>query len=145
VLFHCYCDQEAVPRPVDVQCPTDAWFYLSLFQDPSRVIVTCSGPKATLLDYVGGLQSEMDGGLFLLSCGGSGGNGEVGDGRRMVVGLSKVSSLLADKILYGKGFAALPSLLSSLLMMATAAAKVNAYLHHCAMLLPRRRIHGVLL
>ncbi len=80
VLFHRYRDWEAVPRPVDVECPTDARFYSSLFQDPSRVVVTCYGPEATLLDYVGGLLSEMDDGLFLLSCSGSGGDGEVGDG-----------------------------------------------------------------
>jgi hypothetical protein len=36
--------------------------------------------EGLLLDYVGGLLSEMDNGLFLLSCGGSGGDGEVGNG-----------------------------------------------------------------
>ncbi len=80
MLFHRYRDREAVPQPVDVECPTDAQFYLSLFQDPSRVVVTCYDPVAMLLDYVGGLLSEMDDGPFLLSCGRGGGNGEVGDG-----------------------------------------------------------------
>jgi hypothetical protein len=61
------------------------------------------------------------------------------------VELSKVLLLPADEILYGKGCTALPSSLSSLLMMATAAAKVSAYLHHDAVLLPRCRIHGILL
>ncbi len=59
--------------------------------------------------------------------------------------LSKVLPLPADEILYGEGCAALPSLSSFFSMMATAAAKVNAYLHRGAVLLPRRRIHGVLL
>ena len=37
--------------------------------------------EGLLLDYVRGLLSEMDDGLFLLSCGGGGGDGEFGDGR----------------------------------------------------------------
>jgi hypothetical protein len=36
--------------------------------------------EGLLLDYVGGLLSKVDNGLFLLSCGGSSGDGEVGDG-----------------------------------------------------------------
>jgi acetylornithine deacetylase/succinyl-diaminopimelate desuccinylase-like protein len=32
-------------RPVT--CTTDARFYSSLFQDPSKVVVTCYGPEAT--------------------------------------------------------------------------------------------------
>jgi hypothetical protein len=64
---------------------------------------------------------------------------------RLVVGLIKVLSLPAVEILYGKECAASPSLSSSLLMMATAAAKVNAYLHRGAVMLPRRQIHGLLL
>ncbi len=79
MLFYRYRDREAVPRPVDLKCPTVAQFYSLLFQNPSRVAVTCYGPVATLLDYVGGLLSEMDDGLFLLSCGRGGGDGEVGD------------------------------------------------------------------
>ncbi len=35
--------------------------------------------EGLLLDYVGGLLSEMDNGSFLLSCSSSGGNGEVRD------------------------------------------------------------------
>ncbi len=80
MLFHRYRDREAVPRLVDVECPTDARFYASLFQDPIRVVVTCCGSEATLLDYVGGILSEMDDGSFLLSCGGGGIDGDVGDG-----------------------------------------------------------------
>jgi hypothetical protein len=30
-----------------VTCTTDARFYSSLFQDPSKVVVTCYGPEAT--------------------------------------------------------------------------------------------------
>ncbi len=59
--------------------------------------------------------------------------------------LSKVSLLPVDEILYGEGCAALLSSSSSSSMMATAATKVNAYLHCSAVLLPRCQIHGVLL
>jgi hypothetical protein len=52
-----------------------------LFQDPSRVAVTCYGSEATILDYIGGLLFEMDNESFLLSCGRDGGDGEVRDGR----------------------------------------------------------------
>ncbi len=83
VLFHHYRDQEAVPRPFDIKCPTDAQFYSSLFQDPSRVVVTCYGLEALLLDYVGGLLSKMYNKSFLLSCG-SGGGGDGGIGNREV-------------------------------------------------------------
>jgi hypothetical protein len=64
---------------------------------------------------------------------------------RMVVGLSKVSSLPADEILDGKGCATSPSSSSSLSMMVTAAAEVNAYLHRGAVLLPRCQIHDSVL
>jgi hypothetical protein len=81
MLFHRYRDWEAMPSPVNIECLADAWFYLSLFQDPSRVVVTCYSPEATLLDHVGGLLSKMDDGSFLLSCSSNGGNNrEVGDG-----------------------------------------------------------------
>jgi hypothetical protein len=63
----------------------------------------------------------------------------------MVVGLSKVSLLPVDEILDGKGCAALPSLSLSLLMMATTATKVNAYLHLGAVLLPCCWIHDSVL
>ncbi len=64
---------------------------------------------------------------------------------KMVVGLSKVLLLLEDEILDGKGCNALPSLLLSLLMMVTAAAEVNAYLHRSAFLLPHCQIHDIVL
>jgi hypothetical protein len=60
---------------------------------------------------------------------------------RTAVGLSKVSLLPADEILDGEGCAALTSLLSSLSMMATTAAEVNAYLQGSTILLPRCQIH----
>ncbi len=57
------------------------------------------------------------------------------------MGLEKVSLLLADEILDDKGCAAL----LSLLMMTTAAAKVNAYLHHGTVLSPHCQIHDSIL
>jgi hypothetical protein len=47
ILIHCYRDPEAMPRPVDVDCTMDARFYSSLFQNPSRVVMTCYSPEAT--------------------------------------------------------------------------------------------------
>ncbi len=52
VLFHRYCDQEAAPRPVDVKCTMDTQFYSLLFQDPSRVAVTCYSLEATNIHRV---------------------------------------------------------------------------------------------
>jgi hypothetical protein len=101
--------------------------------------------EGLLLDYVGGLMSEMDDGSFLLSCGGGSGNGEVGDGGEDGGGVEKGLVVAGDEILDGKGCAASPSLSSSLSMMATAAAEVNAYLHCGAFLLPHRQIHDSVL
>ncbi len=108
--------------------------------------MTCYGLEATLLDYAGGLLSEMTTDRSSSPAAAGAATAErSGTAGRTVVGLSKVSLLPADKILYGEGCPALPSLSSSSLMIATAAAKVNAYLNRSAVLLPRRRIHDVLL
>jgi hypothetical protein len=52
--------------------------------DPSDVVSAAREMvrrfEGLLLDYVGGLLSKMDDGLFLLFCGGSGGGGSSGDG-----------------------------------------------------------------
>jgi acetylornithine deacetylase len=47
------CEAATAKEPPDelqlrpVRCKTDTRFYLSLFQDPSRVVVMCYGPEAT--------------------------------------------------------------------------------------------------
>ncbi len=45
--------------------------------------------EGLLMDYVGGLLSNMDNGSFFLSCGSDGGNGEVGDGKEEGDGVGK--------------------------------------------------------
>jgi hypothetical protein len=101
--------------------------------------------EGLLLDYVGRLLSEMDDGLFLLSSGGGGSNGEVGDGREDGGGVEQGLVVAGGRDPLRQGVCRVASSLSSLSMMVTAAAEVNAYLHRGAILLPHCRIHDSVL